>query len=650
MRPARRAGAHALASILVAVMVAATVGGSQAATSAVTVSLTVPSEVSLDTTGCATGAPDRTQLPSALPGSSVVTSLDCVVGFSSSNDTASLRVYQADGGGNAMWRPPVGPLEPTVDGDATMAGFPGNGAINTAVGTGAQGYAAGRQADGKLVVAGFARIGTNRDFALARYDADGTLDVSFDGDASMPGYPGNGIVTTEVQGGVDDQAEAIALMADGRIVLAGYNGPDIAIARYNGDGTLDTTFGGGDGKFTASPSAGGDRLHSVHVLPDGGVMAAGYANGGVAVTFFALKLLADGSHDLAFDGDASMPGYPGNGQITTAFASPSQAYASQPMPDGDLIVLGHTVSASAVDVAVARYNADGTLDVGFDGDASMPGYPGNGKVTTAIGSVDRGDGSNKDASLALQGDGKIVAATARMTAGEERVLLARYNGDGTLDASFDGDATMPGYPGNGVVVTVSAATLFAVHGIAEQADGGLVAVSDQDDPNDAMGVYRYRSDGTLDTAFSGDGKDLLALSAGDDAARAVVSGEDGRLLVTGKSQAESLGFVVYDTERVADWVAATTDWSVGTNMFGACLSSSTNVTADWTPAAGCPLGTPAAWRRVVPTAATTGSRIATSVAGAAGSVNLRFGMRMGSSQPPGQYVAPIVFEAVAPAA
>jgi uncharacterized delta-60 repeat protein len=99
------------------------------------------------------------------------------------------------------------------------------------------------QSDGKIVVAGESSNGSNPDFALARYNSDGSLDTAFDGD---------GKVTTAV-GSFDDYANSVAIQSDGKIVVAGssYNGSNthFALSRYNSDGSLDTTFDG-DGKVT----------------------------------------------------------------------------------------------------------------------------------------------------------------------------------------------------------------------------------------------------------------------------------------------------------------------------------------------------------------------------------------------------------------
>ena len=96
------------------------------------------------------------------------------------------------------------------------------------------------QADGKTVVIGSSTNGSGKDFSLARYNADGTLDPSFGA--------GGKILTTINQ--ISDLASAVKIQADGKIVVAGssHNGlnMDFALVRYQADGSLDPSFGVGE--------------------------------------------------------------------------------------------------------------------------------------------------------------------------------------------------------------------------------------------------------------------------------------------------------------------------------------------------------------------------------------------------------------------
>ena len=129
------------------------------------------------------------------------------------------------------------------------------------------------QSDGKIVAAGFSSNGSDWDFALVRYNTDGSLDTSFDTD---------GKVTTAIGSG-DDHAVSVAIQSDGKIVAAGYsdNGSDndFALVRYNTDGSLDASFDG-DGKVTTAIGSDWDQAYSVAIQSDGKIVAAGYSYNG----------------------------------------------------------------------------------------------------------------------------------------------------------------------------------------------------------------------------------------------------------------------------------------------------------------------------------------------------------------------------------
>lgn len=433
-----------------------------------------------------------------------------------------------------------GELDPGFDGP----GGDGNGSFNvqiTAGNTGDSVTAAAIQPDGRIVVVGLTDslvgAGSDTDFALARFNSDGTLDTSFGGD---------GIVTTKVAGDQDDYASGVAFQDDGKIVVAGAADTDptatenfdFAMARYHPSGVLDTnadsdpgTHLDSDGIFTTgvgSAANGGDEATDVAVQPlNGKIVLAGYAEQAGADVDFGLVRInpVDGSLDTGFDGDATMPGFPGEGKVTTHFSgTQDQAFAIEIQSDARIVVAG----ADGADVALARYNAsDGTLDTTFDGD---------GRVTTSFTAADRAFG------LAIQADGKLVVAgnTGTSSLG---FALARYDpADGSLDPAFDGDTSMPGFPGNGKVTTSfgpGQGSSLAALGVAVQEDGRIVAVGRTD--VDASGssdfdpaIARYNgADGTLDASFAGDGTrtDPVAPAPGVDAYRAVAVDADAVLAV-----------------------------------------------------------------------------------------------------------------------
>jgi uncharacterized delta-60 repeat protein len=180
----------------------------------------------------------------------------------------------------------------------TTFGTSGKVTTNTSISNGEDiAYAVAIQSNGRIVAAGYAfNTATSGDFVLARYNSDGTLDTTF-------GTGGKAITNFNIFGSFD-QAHAVAIQTDGKIVAAGLSSSDFALARYNEDGTLDATFGTG-GKVTTniSPINADDAIHAVTIQADGRVVAAGYANNGATGSdpdFALARYNADGTLDTSF--------------------------------------------------------------------------------------------------------------------------------------------------------------------------------------------------------------------------------------------------------------------------------------------------------------------------------------------------------------
>jgi uncharacterized delta-60 repeat protein len=236
--------------------------------------------------------------------------------------------------------------------------------------------------DQKIVVAGFARLrgslGGNYDFAVARYNSDGSLDTNF-------GTALNGKVTTDF--GSTDIGYSVAIHG-GKIVVAGYarigTTEDFAVARYNSDGTLDNTFGTG-GKVTTAIGTGDDRGYSVAIQSDEKIVVAGYARIGSTDDFAVVRYNSDGSLDNTFGT---------GGKVTTAFGTGTDwGFSVAIQSDGKIVVVGFA-SMDYANIAVVRYTDTGALDNTFGT---------GGKVTTAVGSS-----GCAGSSVAIQSDGKIV--------------------------------------------------------------------------------------------------------------------------------------------------------------------------------------------------------------------------------------------------
>lgn len=221
-------------------------------------------------------------------------------------------------------------------------GFSSDGKLLTRVGT-SHSYARDLvvQPDGRIVVAGYAYNGTTYDFALARYSESGDLDTAFGS---------QGTVLTPI-GTKSDYAREVALQSDGKIVVAGYayNGTnyDFAVARYDSDGTLDTTFDA-DG-FALTPLGGGhDYGRAVALQPDGKVVVGGHAHNGTNADFAAVRYEATGALDLAFDTD---------GMTTVAVgAGEDHARSVVVLPNGKILLGGYAHNGADFDFAVVRFD------------------------------------------------------------------------------------------------------------------------------------------------------------------------------------------------------------------------------------------------------------------------------------------------------
>jgi uncharacterized delta-60 repeat protein len=381
-------------------------------------------------------------------------------------------------GGFALARyDPDGSLDTSFSGD-------GKQTTNFASGDKVTGVAI--QGDGRIVVVGSA-VDDDRDFALARYDADGSLDTSFSGDGKQ---------VTDFAGG-PDVANGVALQGNGKIVVVGSaqnDDRDFALARYDTDGSLDTSFSG-DGKQVTDIAGRGDQATGVAIQGNGRIVAAGR----VRFNAFALaRYDPDGSLDASFSGD---------GRQTTDFmgiGSSAWATGVALQGDGKIVMVGSVVNVDR-DFALARYNANGSLDPSFSGD---------GMQTSDFGGADRANG------VVVQGDGRIVAVGR---GGALDFALARFDPDGSLDPGFSGDGRQ----------TTEFGGPDSAWGMALQADGKIVVVGLRARSGTTdFGLARYDTGGELDPSFSGDGKQTTDFG-GREAARGVALQSDGKIVVVG---------------------------------------------------------------------------------------------------------------------
>jgi uncharacterized delta-60 repeat protein len=421
-----------------------------------------------------------------------------------------------------------GVLDPTfgTDGMVTtnVSPVPGYFSFALAVAT----YpSAGTVNDGKIVTAG-AAIGSVRgrgnaddDLAVVRYNLDGSLDPSFGG--------GTGQVLTDL-GGSNDRAEDVAVQPDGKIVAAGYSGSQFALVRYKADGTLDTSFGGtAAGKILGHFNQGSsDASYRVALQADGKIIVAGVTTpkNTSNVDLALLRYNSDGSLDTSFGT---------GGKVTKHFASPIGGGTS----GGEGLDLALDPGASPLDpnagkivvvaqlqggpVVAVRYNTNGSPDTGFGGGA---GYV---SVSTL----------NTNPAVAIQPDDRIVVTGyAGLDFG-----LARLGADGTPDASF----------GSGGLVVTPLPTVDRAHAVSLQPDGKIVVAGTQTSGTGGLHfmVARYSTNGSLDTSFGTTG---IAVSAGvvADAKVDMALEPDGRIVVDGSvvvTSGPNAGAMIFEAAR-----------------------------------------------------------------------------------------------------
>jgi len=271
-------------------------------------------------------------------------------------------------------------------------------------------------------------------------------------------------------------------------------------------GRVDRTFSG-DGKanLATTMATASDFGRDIAVQPDGKIVVVGQLSG-ASIDFVVMRLNRDGSLDTSFDGD---------GKVTTDFDGNSDdAYSVVILPDGKILVAGYAVIGGGfADFAVVRYNANGSLDTTFDGD---------GKVTTDFASE-----IDTAAKVIVQADGKylVLGRTRLPVSFTQKFAAVRYNTNGSLDTTFDGDGRVT------VPVTSGSDTLF---GGLLQNNQRIVMVGNA---GADWGIARLLPSGAIDTSFSDDGVITLDMAGFPDTAYNVAQQANNRLVIVGSSGA-----------------------------------------------------------------------------------------------------------------
>lgn len=371
-------------------------------------------------------------------------------------------------------------------------------------------FASALQADGKIVVVGEVGDGAQADMIVARYNTDGALDTNFGGQGYVHGIGhaiSQGFTTIDLDGR-GDTAYAVAIQADGKIVVGGtitetsglqdfalvwldasghldttfrptgisiplgasnaavgglaiqpdgkilatgYIGDshlDLLLARFRPDGTLDNTFGSEGLTFHNISNSGDEVGEGIVLQPDGKIVVGGYLDKGLTRKndFIVLRYTTTGDPDSFGD----------NGAVITDFGGDDQAGNVALTGNGRIVVCGFTTAGSGgADFAVAYYDTDGSPSGGWNGP---------GKQIISFGSSPDFGGA-----VAWAADDKLIFAGAQLSGGFE---LARVFGDGGLSYSL-GDTDLS-FNGNGLATTSLPAANFG--NVLVQPDGKVIAV------------------------------------------------------------------------------------------------------------------------------------------------------------------------------
>ncbi len=362
-----------------------------------------------------------------------------------------------------------------------------------------QGQSLAIQPDGKILLGGQCSNGSNNDFCIARFNSDGILDTTFETSGNV------------IQSSVSSReaGQSLAIQPDGKILLGGncYNGSndDFCIARFNSNGTLDTTFGN-SGKVIQPIGPYNDWGESLAIQPDGKILLGGFCSNGTDDDFCIARFNSDGTLDTTFGNSGKV--------IQPIGSSDDIGQSLVILPDGKILLGGFCYNRSNKDFCIARFNSDGILDTTFGN---------SGKVIQPIGSSD-----DIGRSLVIQPNGKILLGGFCYNRNNDDFCIARFNPNGTLDTSF-------GRRGSGKVIQPIGPYHDWGESLAIQPDGKILlgGYCFIDTSDDDFCIARFNPNGTLDTTFRNSGKVIQPIGSGIDRGLSLRIQPNGKILLGG---------------------------------------------------------------------------------------------------------------------
>jgi len=417
-----------------------------------------------------------------------------------------------------------------------------------------------RQTDGKIVLAGYSHF-PGRNFSAVRMNSDLTLDTTFSGD---------GKVRTEFEPGSYDEGQSIAIQADGNIIVGGgtqgNSGINFGLVRYRAiNGGLDSSFDL-DGKVFAYTGGGPSNFRAVAVQTDGKIVAVGTADISIGTTgFLVARFDRSGALDTTFSSD----GY----TITNIGGNGGGAAAVAIQTDGKIVVTGTCVSA----LCAARYKTSGDLDPTFSPGGFPAGtiwinpgnftYSGNGiavqpsgRIIIAAGrktsspsglersqlwafdatgamdgtfagggisEISTGSFNQGFRAIKLQADGKILAVADGLEDTTEDFCVVRFDSNGNVDNSFDGDGK----------AFVDFGLADSVNAVDIQTDGKILLTGKaRVGTRTVLATARLLSNGSPDFAFGVNSKVTTTIGSTNDVANAIRVQPSGKIIVAGYAQ------------------------------------------------------------------------------------------------------------------
>lgn len=426
-----------------------------------------------------------------------------------------------------LWPASAGMEASNAAGGNLDSSFGSGGKVTTDFGARETANDAALQRDGKIVAVGATCDDLNPatcdrtlgGFALARYTTNGSLDPTF-------GTGGKVVTKFACPYYV---AQAVAIQADGKIVVAGSApgcGNDWVLARYGLNGNLDSTFGTGGKVVTyfnhVGPSGG---LTDVAIQADGKIVTVGHTfrrecaavstpvAGLTCIDFAVARHNANGMLDLTFGPGGTVTTDFGSAGVLTTPSVYDWATAVVVQTDRKIVVAGTSAVGSKYSFTLVRYLEHGVLDPGFGNGGKV-----NTEFTSSAGATD----------LAVQTDGKIVA-TGWTGGATGDFALARYLPSGALDPAF-------GIGGSGKTTTDLGSSVDGAAAVAIQSNGRIVAAGSSRTADWSKGDFalaRYLPGGALDASFGTGGKLKTDFGGLDDASAVMIQG-DGKIVAVGQ--------------------------------------------------------------------------------------------------------------------